>query len=269
MVAIVPARDEAELIGPVLKSLLNQSVAMRVILVDDESTDGTADVARRASEEAGKADALIVIRSKPLPVGWTGKLWAMHQGVEYARASNPTWLMLTDADVLHGPDTVANLGLIASQCRLRSGFVHGEAALRKPPGKIAHSRLRIFLFHALPASLDSQCPALDRRRGRGLHAGESGNFGTSRRAGIHSRRRYRRLLAGPAPKAAWREIVARINRSEPEFATIRDLLGRRAHGLAHGLQPIEALVAVAAGHNRGNDDYLSRASAVVVKLATG
>jgi hopene-associated glycosyltransferase HpnB len=114
VVAVVPARNEAELIGPVVTSLLNQSVAMPVVLVDDESTDGTADVARRASEKAGKADALTVIRSQPLPAGWTGKLWSMHQGVERARALNPAWLMLADADVLHDSETVANLGLIAS-----------------------------------------------------------------------------------------------------------------------------------------------------------
>jgi hopene-associated glycosyltransferase HpnB len=115
VVAVVPARNEAELIGPVVTSLLNQSVAMPVLLVDDESTDGTADVARRAAEKAGRADALIVIQSKPLPAGWTGKLWAMHQGAERARALNPTWLMLADADVLHGIETVSNMGLIASQ----------------------------------------------------------------------------------------------------------------------------------------------------------
>jgi hopene-associated glycosyltransferase HpnB len=90
-------------------------VALPIVLVDDESTDGTADVARRAAEQVGKADALIVIQSKPLPAGWTGKLWSMHQGIEYARASKPAWLMLTDADVLHGPETLENLGLIASQ----------------------------------------------------------------------------------------------------------------------------------------------------------
>ena len=115
VVAVVPARNEAELIGPVVTSLLNQNVAMPVLLVDDESTDGTADVARCAAEKAGKSDALIVIQSQPLPKGWTGKLWAMHQGIERARAMNPAWLLLVDADVLHGPETVANLSLIASQ----------------------------------------------------------------------------------------------------------------------------------------------------------
>ena len=115
VVAVVPARNEAELIGPVITSLLSQSVAMPVILVDDESTDGTADVARWAAEKAGKSEALIVIQSKPLPSGWTGKLWSMHQGIERARGFHPAWLMLADADVLHGPETVRNLGLIASR----------------------------------------------------------------------------------------------------------------------------------------------------------
>jgi hopene-associated glycosyltransferase HpnB len=115
VVAVVPARNEAELIGPAVASLLSQSVTMPVLLVDDESTDGTADAARQAAEKAGKADALIVIPSKPLPAGWTGKLWAVHQGIERARALQPTWLLLVDADVLHGPETVANLCLVASQ----------------------------------------------------------------------------------------------------------------------------------------------------------
>jgi len=115
VLAVVPARNEAELIRPVVTSLLNQKVAMPVLLVDDESTDGTADVARSAAEEAGKPDALIVIQSKPVPAGWTGKLWSMHQGIERARSFNPAWLMLTDADVLHGPETVKHLGLIASR----------------------------------------------------------------------------------------------------------------------------------------------------------
>jgi hopene-associated glycosyltransferase HpnB len=115
VVAVIPARNEAELIGPVVTSLLNQCVALAVLLVDDASSDGTADVARRASEKAGKTDALIVIQSKPLPAGWTGKLWSMHQGIEHARALNPAWLLLADADVVQGAETVANLGLIASQ----------------------------------------------------------------------------------------------------------------------------------------------------------
>jgi len=113
--AVVPARNEAELIEPALASLLNQSVPMTVFLVDDGSTDGTAELARRAAERAGTANALSVIPGKPLPAKWTGKLWAMHQGIERARSLNPEWMLLTDADVLHDADAVAKLHSIASQ----------------------------------------------------------------------------------------------------------------------------------------------------------
>ena len=54
------------------------------MLVDDQSTDGTADVARRAAEEAAAADRLTVLSGAPLPAGWTGKLWAMKQGIDQA-----------------------------------------------------------------------------------------------------------------------------------------------------------------------------------------
>ena len=111
---VVPARNEAKLIGAVITSLLSQSRAMTVFLVDDESTDGTADAALRAAEKVGKAGELVVIQSQPLPSGWTGKLWAMQQGIVHARALNPEWLMLTDADVIHDPETAANLACIAS-----------------------------------------------------------------------------------------------------------------------------------------------------------
>lgn len=112
--AIVPARNEAELIGAVITSLLGQSRAMTVFLVDDDSSDATAEVAQRAAEKAGKASELVVIQSQPLPSEWTGKLWAMHQGIVRARALNPEWLMLADADVIHDPETAANLTRIAS-----------------------------------------------------------------------------------------------------------------------------------------------------------
>ncbi|MEI9965451.1 MAG: glycosyltransferase [Caulobacteraceae bacterium] len=85
MIAVVPARDEADVIGRAVGSLLAQDYPgpFRVILVDDQSSDGTADIARRA---VGAEDRLQVIEGKPLPAGWTGKLWALAQGVEAASA---------------------------------------------------------------------------------------------------------------------------------------------------------------------------------------
>ncbi len=113
--AIIPARNEAELIGPVVTSLLLQRLPISIFLVDDESSDGTGEIAHRAAEQSGRADFLTVIPSKPLPAGWTGKLWAMHQGIERARALNPEWLLLADADVIHDEETVARLAAVASQ----------------------------------------------------------------------------------------------------------------------------------------------------------
>jgi glycosyltransferase involved in cell wall biosynthesis len=190
VVAVVPARNEAEFIGPAITSLLNQRVAIPVLLVDDESTDGTADVARRAAEKAGKADALIVIQSKPLPAGWTGKVWSMHQGIEYAhaRAFNPAWLLLTDADVLHGPETVANLGVIASHGDYDLVSFMVKLHCGSVPEKLLIPAFVYFFFMLYPPRLDSQSPALGRRRRRGLHAGSSRNAGARRRTGSHSQR---------------------------------------------------------------------------------
>jgi hopene-associated glycosyltransferase HpnB len=114
----VPARDEADVIGRAVGSLLAQDYPgpFRVILVDDQSTDGTADVARRA---AGAGDRLQVIDGKPLPGGWTGKLWALSQGVERASADAPTeYVLLTDADIGHAPGNLRALVARAEAGRL-------------------------------------------------------------------------------------------------------------------------------------------------------
>jgi len=115
MAVIVPARNEAEFIGQSITSLLNQSGnhSIQIFLVDDGSTDGTADVARRAAVKTGKPSALTVIAGLPLPAGWTGKLWAMQQGIQRARESAPDFFLLTDADILHAPDNLATLIAIA------------------------------------------------------------------------------------------------------------------------------------------------------------
>src|SRR5690349_12050592 len=90
VVAVVPARDEADVIAPCITSLLTQTgVRIHIFLVDDSSEDGTAAVALRAAEAAGKADQLTKIRALPPPAGWSGKLWAVQHGVENALRLNP------------------------------------------------------------------------------------------------------------------------------------------------------------------------------------
>ncbi len=111
VVAVVPARNEADMVPQALASLLAQDYAgpFSVILVDDHSDDGTADAARAAA--AGARHRLAVLPAAPLAPGWTGKLWAVNQGVALARADEARcdYLLLTDADIGYAPDTLASL----------------------------------------------------------------------------------------------------------------------------------------------------------------
>lgn len=105
---LVPARNEAECIVASMRSLLEQHYPgpLSVILVDDNSSDGTAELARRAAAASDRP--LSVMDSGPLPAGWTGKLWALKRGIEASRKlpEAPDYLLLTDADIVHTADTV-------------------------------------------------------------------------------------------------------------------------------------------------------------------
>ncbi len=106
VVAVVPARDEAEVLAATLPALLGE--ARQVILVDDGSSDGTAAAAREIAAGAGRADRLSVVEAPAPPRGWTGKVHALACGVE-AAAAEPEWLLFVDADVKLRPGAVAAL----------------------------------------------------------------------------------------------------------------------------------------------------------------
>ncbi len=124
---VIPARNEADVIGRAVTSLLRQSPALppssdekerapvltsiHIFVVDDNSTDGTAEAARLAA--GAEANCLTVIAGRPLPPGWSGKLWAVQQGVQQAMSLQPDFLLLTDADVEHNPYNVGHLIEIA------------------------------------------------------------------------------------------------------------------------------------------------------------
>jgi hopene-associated glycosyltransferase HpnB len=122
VVAVVPARDEAGVVERSVGSLLAQDYAgvFRVILVDDQSRDQTAAVAVGAAIRAGTRERLTVVPGRPLPAGWTGKVWAMHQGTEQAERlpAPPIYVLYTDADILHAPDSVRQLVARAETGRL-------------------------------------------------------------------------------------------------------------------------------------------------------
>jgi hopene-associated glycosyltransferase HpnB len=111
IVAVIPARDEAHVIGGAVESLLRQRFAgaIHVVVIDDASSDGTAEAALAAARAAGASARLTVIPSAPLARGWTGKLWALSQGISLAAQRQPEYLLLTDADIHHDADNVAAL----------------------------------------------------------------------------------------------------------------------------------------------------------------
>ncbi len=125
VVALVPARDEAEVIGRSVAALLAQDYPgrFRIVLVDDHSRDGTAEAARHAAGAAGSegmAERLSVVAARALPAGWSGKLWALSEGLAHAEAAVPEvpYLWLSDADIEHEPDTLRRLVAKAEDQRL-------------------------------------------------------------------------------------------------------------------------------------------------------
>lgn len=112
---VIPARDEAATARAIVSAHMASDYpgAMRVILVDDGSTDGTADEARAGAGAAGaRADrTLEIVAAPPLETGWSGKLWAVNAGLAAAAASMPNarYVLLTDADIRHGPGLLRRL----------------------------------------------------------------------------------------------------------------------------------------------------------------
>jgi hopene-associated glycosyltransferase HpnB len=157
--ALVPARNERETLPHTLPMLLTQDYpgAFRVVVIDDRSQDGTADVARRIAEQIGEVERLTVITGAPLPSGWVGKVWALAQGAASCKVQSmesecrgqgqskveilsPRYLLLTDADIRHAAGSLRRLvaeseaGQLALNSRMaRLRCVSGPERLLIPP----------------------------------------------------------------------------------------------------------------------------------------
>jgi len=120
VVAIVPARNEAETIGQTVAALLQQDYPgeFSVVVVDDHSEDATSSIALRTAQEKNAASRLTIRAASELPPGWTGKLWALHEGVIHTSNNAPAFYWFTDADIVPAPDALRRLVARAEQDKL-------------------------------------------------------------------------------------------------------------------------------------------------------
>jgi hopene-associated glycosyltransferase HpnB len=120
VLCVMPARNEAETIARAVSSLAGQEYpgVLRIVIVDDHSEDATSALARSAAQEAGAAERVRIVRAEGLQSGWTGKLWALQQGIASGQQDPPDYFWYTDADIEHAPDTLARLVSRAEQQRL-------------------------------------------------------------------------------------------------------------------------------------------------------
>jgi hopene-associated glycosyltransferase HpnB len=236
--AIIPARDEAECVGETITSLLRQDYPgeFSVILVDDQSRDGTAQVARDAAAALGAAHRVTVLPGRQLPAGWTGKLWAQHQGVELAGSVPrlPAYLLFTDADIVYGADVLRSL---VARAQVRSYVL--TSLMVKLRCKSLAERMFIPAFIFFFQMLYPFAWANDPRRATAAAAGgcmlvrrealrESGGMETIRGALIDDCALAKRLKARGPIWIGLTDAVSSV-RAYPAISDIRRMVSRTAY----------------------------------------
>src|SRR5690242_18768913 len=234
VVAVIPARNEAVVIGQSVGSLMRQNYPgeLSVIVVDDDSGDGTAAAARAAGE--GGSRPLAVLQGEPLPPGWTGKLWALKQGIAAAQEQAPDFLLLTDADIAHAPGSLSWLAAKA----MRDGTVLTSFMARLRCESLAersHVPAFIYFFemlypfawvrqpHARTAAAAGGCVLLDQLA---LH--QAGGIESIRNTLIDDCSLARRMKGvGPI----WLGLTNRAHSIRPydTFADVRQMIARSAY----------------------------------------
>jgi hopene-associated glycosyltransferase HpnB len=244
--AVVPARNEAAVLPGTLPTLLAQDYpgAFGVVLVDDDSSDGTADVARSighvAREGLGGSSSrghtpLRVVPGRPTPPGWAGKVWAMEQGLR--AAGDADYVLFTDADIGYAPGVVTALvraaegddrGLVSQMALLRAGafwervlvpaFVYFFAQL--------YPFRRVNQAGARTAAAAGGCMLV--RRGA-LRA--AGGLDQIRGARIDDVALGRLLKNGPAPVRCWLGLTTDVAslRPYPHLPGLWDMIARSAY----------------------------------------
>jgi dolichol-phosphate mannosyltransferase len=133
---VIPARDEASRIGPLLDAIVGAPGVNEVIVVDDQSSDGTADIARRGGAT--------VLTGTPLPDGWAGKAWALQQGIA---AASSEWVVTLDADTRPDPRLPSALVARAAGERLDFLSVGGRFDCPTPGSRFLHPAMLTTLVY--------------------------------------------------------------------------------------------------------------------------
>jgi hopene-associated glycosyltransferase HpnB len=236
VIAIIPARNEALALPRTLSSLSTQNYPGRfsIVVVDDDSSDGTGAIARSLAATLDREVA--VLQAELLPPGWTGKVWAMQQGIAHAETMEhvPDYLLLTDADIEYSPDAVARLVARAKASRtvLTSLMVKlncesvAERALI-PAFVYFFQMLYPFAWvnkaDAKTAAAAGGCTLVDRRA-----LARAGSIAKIRSALIDDCALARLLKAeGPIWLGLSSDVLSL--RTYPRFADIRRMVGRSAY----------------------------------------
>jgi hopene-associated glycosyltransferase HpnB len=236
--AVIPARNEADVIADSLGSLLRQDYpgTLTLIVVDDDSSDGTAAVVARMALEAPAGRKVELLTSQGPPAGWTGKLWALQQGITFAEAKpdKPEYLLLTDADIVHAPDTLA--WLVAHSAAGGYGLTSLMAKLRcESLAERSHVPAFIYFFQMLfPFTWVRQPGAKTAAAAGGcmlVNADalrRTGGIGSVRNALIDDCSLAARLKA-VAP--IWLGLTDRVRsiRAYDDFAAVRQMIARSAY----------------------------------------
>ncbi len=241
VVALVPARDEAAVIGETVRRLLGQEYPGRltVILADDHSRDGTGEIARETARAAGGLDRLTVVQARELPAGWSGKLWALAEAQRAAVEHHPKaelyWL--TDADIAHDPGSLRRLvtkaeteglDLVSLMVRLEHGGAW--ARLLIPAFVFFFQKLYPFPWVNEPgrktAAAAGGCVLIRRAT-----LGAIGGFERIRGALIDDVALARAVKAGPEPRRIWLGLTGRVRSLRPyrRLGDIWDMVARTAY----------------------------------------
>jgi hopene-associated glycosyltransferase HpnB len=154
VVVIVPARDEAENISRSVASLARQDYPgeFSVAVVDDHSSDGTAELARKAAEESAALRRVTVQSSGELPPGWTGKVWATNEALAAVEDRTPEYFWLADADIEQAPDTLRRLVCRAEKDALDLASLMALLPVKALPEKLLVPPYLYFFLMIYPPS---------------------------------------------------------------------------------------------------------------------